>query len=73
MKTFKNKTELIDFVNHQVHVKLENDTDCRLNNNRNRLYTQITRINHNRILMLLRDYNIRYEFHVHDYYWIFIK
>lgn len=73
MKLFKNKNELIDFVKHQVNVNLENDSVSCLNNNRNRLYTRITRLNHNKVLMLLQDYKIRHEYHLGDWYWIFVK
>ncbi len=68
----KNKQELIDFIAHQVNVKLENDPNNILNKKREILYTTINRTNRNAVLSLLKRKGIRYENHIHDNYFIYI-
>ena len=67
---FKNKDELVRFIQYQTNVLVTNDKDNILNKKRNILYTEINRIT---VLSLLTKYNIRYESHLHDNYFIFIK
>ena len=69
----KNKQELIDFIAHQVNVKLENDPNNILNKKREILYTTINRTNRNAVLSLLKRKGIRYENHIHDNYFIYIQ
>jgi hypothetical protein len=68
---FKNKSELIQFVKQQTNILLPNETDNILNKKRNILYTEIS--NKFAVLDLLNKYNINYELHVHNNYFIFIK
>ena len=67
------KTELINFVKHQVGVELLNDPNEMFNRKRNVLYTQITRNNYYNVASLLIKKGLRLEKHVGDYYWIFLK
>lgn len=67
---FKDKKDLIHFVNHQVNVILEDKNMLTLEN---ALYTEINRKNKNTVLGLLLKYHIRYESHKYDNYWIFFK
>lgn len=68
----KNKQELIDYIAHQVNIKLENDPNSILNGKRKILYTTIDRTNRNTVLSLLNRNGIRYESHIHDNYFIYI-
>jgi len=68
----KSKRELIDFIAHQVNVKLENDPNNILNSKRKIFYTTIPRNNRNTVLSLLTRKGIRYENHIHDNYFIYI-
>ncbi len=68
----KNKQELIDFIAHQIGVRLENNPDDILNSKRKILYTTITRNNRNTVLSLLTRKGIRYENHIKDDYFIYI-
>jgi len=68
----KNKQELIDYIAHQIGVRLENNPDDILNSKRKILHTTITRNNRNTVLSLLTRKGIRYENHVKDYYFIYI-
>ena len=68
---FKNKTELIRFVKNQTNIELDNDKNI-LNNKRKILYTSINITNSYKILPLLKKYNIYYESHVGDNYFICI-
>jgi len=71
-KTFKNKKEFLDFIKKQINIDLKNE-DIVLNKNRNRLYTEIPRRIYNPVMMFLNHYGIRYEEHVNNCYWIYIK
>lgn len=73
VKTFKNKNELVDFVKTQLNVELENDLADRLNQKRNILYTEIPKNKETPIFSLLTKYGIRYEKHMKEYFWIYIK
>ena len=68
----KNKQELIDYVAHQVGIRLENNKNDILNDRRKILHTTITKANKNAVLSLLTRKGIRYENHVKDYYFIYI-
>lgn len=70
---FKNKKELIDFINKQVNVLLENDNNNILNKKRNILHTTIILNNKNTILSILKKYNINYEHHTNNDYFIYVK
>jgi len=66
-----NKIELINFIKKQTNIKLENNKTNILNNKRKILYTKINKINKYDILNILNKYNIKYEEHIHDYYFIY--
>ena len=68
----KNKQELIDYVAHQVGIRLENNKGDILNDRKKVLYTTITKANKNAVLSLLNKKGIWYENHVKDYYFIYI-
>ena len=71
---FSNKKELVQFVKEQLNVNLENDKDNKLNRKRNILYTQIAGTRYsNEVLRLLNQKEIRYEHHIHDNYWVWVK
>ncbi|MFC0903814.1 hypothetical protein ACFHWD_03800 [Clostridium sp. MT-14] len=70
---FKNKNELIDFIRKQTNISLKNNKNDINNNKRNLLYTKIDINNKYSILSLLEEYNIKYETHLNDFYWIHIK
>jgi hypothetical protein len=71
-EVMKNKQELIDYVAHQVNVRLENNLNSALNSNKKALYTTITRNNRNAVLGILNRKGIRYEEHIKDNYFIYI-
>jgi len=71
--TFKNKKELLDFVKKQTNIELENDKNNCLNKKRNVLYTEINRNIKYTVLSLFERYNIRYESHLNDSYFVYIK
>jgi hypothetical protein len=71
-KSVKDKQELIDFVAHQVNVRLENNPNSTLNGNKKTLYTTITRNSRNAVLGILNKKGIRYENHINDKYFIYI-
>ena len=68
----KSKQELIDYVAHQVGIRLENNKGDILNNRRKILHTTITKANRNTVLSLLTRKGIRYENHIKDDYFIYI-
>lgn len=70
---FKSKSELIQFVSHQVNIILPNDKDDRLNRKRKILYTQITDRQKYSVLPLLLKKGVRYEKHINNNYFIFIN
>jgi len=70
---FKNKNELIDFIRKQTNISLKNNKNDINNNKRNLLYTKIDINNKYSILSLLEEYNIKYETHLNDFYWIYVK
>lgn len=70
---FKNKNDLVKFVKHQTNVELVNDPGDILNNKRNLLYTEISGKNKYSILPLFHKYGIRYEKHIGERYWVFVK
>ena len=71
--SFKNKSELINFIKHQTNIILIDDPQDFLNKNHKLLYTNIGRSNKNSVLGVLKKYNIIYEPHAHDYYFISLK
>lgn len=72
-KTFKNKKELLAFIKKQTNIELENDKNDCLNSKRNVLHTEINRDARYAVLSLFEKYNIRYESHLKDSYFIYIK
>ena len=66
------KAELIDFVKRQTGVELQNIKTDFMNNKRNVLYTQITRVDMQRIGRVLLAKGIKPEHHIKDYYFITI-
>jgi hypothetical protein len=68
----KNKQELIDYIAHQVGIRLENNKNDILNDRRKILHTTITKANRNAVLSLLNKKGIRYENHINNYYFIYI-
>ena len=68
----KSKQELIDFIAHQIGVRLENNPDDILNSNRKILHTTINRKHRNAVLSMLTRKGIRYESHINDTYFIYI-
>jgi hypothetical protein len=71
----KNKQDIVDFVKHQLNIELVNDPNDRLNQKRNILYTYIPNpyLNTNSVLYLLYTEGLRYEQHMKNYYWIWVK
>lgn len=69
---FKNKAELINFVKHQTKIVIPNEAST-MNSNKNVLYTTIGRANKLPVLSLLQKYNIRYEEHLVDKYFVYLK
>lgn len=67
------KTELIDLVKRQLNIELINDKTDPFNKKRNVLYTKITRDNYYNVISLLRQKGLRYEQHIDDYYWIYLR
>lgn len=70
---FKNKAELLQFIKIQTNVNLENDKNNILNNKRNLLYTNISKVYKITVLSLLNKHNIMYEKHINDNYFIYVK
>jgi len=72
MKKFKNKTELINFIEYQVSVKLVNDPNDRINKKRKVLHTEVSDQEAYRVFPLLHQWGIRYEKHLRNAYFIII-
>lgn len=72
MNSFKNKSELIDYVKKQTNIELKNE-DILLNKKRNMLYTEIPKNRKTFLLSFLNEKGIKYIYHVDDYYWIYVK
>ena len=72
-KVFKNKKELVDWVKKMVNTELSNEKNGILNKKRNFLYTEISQQDGYNVFHLLNKYNIKYEKHMKDNYWIRIK
>jgi len=70
--TFKNKSELIDYVKKQTNIELKNE-DVLLNKKRNILYTEIPKNRKTFLLSFLSEKGIKYNYHVDNYYWIMVK
>jgi hypothetical protein len=70
---FKNKDELIQYVKQQSGTTLLNDKTDILNNKRYILHTDIKREDKNDILSLFIQRGIRYEQHLIDSYFIFLR
>ena len=69
--SFKNKAELVEFIKTQTNAELK--IDEMFNKKRNVLYTEINRQNKNSVLGLLNKYGIRYETHMNDNYFVFLR
>jgi len=72
MKNFKNKSELIEYVKKQTNIELKNE-DILLNKKRNMLYTEIPKNRKTFLLSFLNEKGIKYNYHVDNYYWIYVK
>ena len=72
MTKLNGKKELIQFIQHQTNILLRNDKSD-LNKNKNILYTEINRNDKNIVLGILTKYKIKYETHINNNYWIYIK
>ena len=70
--SFKNKQELIDFIKQQTNVSLPNPVNS-LNSKRKILYTEIKRSDAYKVLPLLVRKGVRYEAHVENAYWIYVR
>ena len=71
--TFKSKKELLAFIKKQTNIELENDKNNCLNGKRNLLHTEINRNIKHTVLSLFEKYNIRYESHLKDSYFVYVK
>ena len=70
--TFRNKSELIDYVKKQTNIELKNE-DILLNKKRNILYTEIPKNKKTFLLSFMHEKGIKYSYHVDNYYWIMVK
>jgi hypothetical protein len=70
--SFKNKAELVQFVKEQTNVQMANDNNL-FNKKRNILYTEIDRQNKITVLGLLNKYGIRYESHINNSYFVYVR
>lgn len=66
----KSKEQFIAWVESQTNIKLTDDSSPVINK-RNVIYAKISKRDIN-VLYLLAKNKIRYEQHIHDYYFIFI-
>lgn len=67
------KDKFIKLIKEQLNIELKNNSDKLLNNKRNILYCEIKKKHLNTILNFLTKNNIRYEQHIGNNYWIWVK
>lgn len=72
-KTFKNKAELISYIEANTNVTLENDPADLCNKKRYILHTVINKIDRLNVLSFLNKKGIRVEEHLYDSYYIYLK
>ena len=72
-KSFKNKAELISYIETNTNVTLENDTADLCNKKRYILHTVINKIDRLNVLSFLNKRGIRVEEHLYDSYYIYLK
>lgn len=72
-KTFKNKAELISYIETNTNVTLENDPADLCNKKRYILHTVINKIDRLNVLSFLNKRGIRVEEHLYDSYFIYLK
>ena len=72
-ETFKNKAELISYIEKYTNVTLENDTADLCNKKRYILHTVINKNDRLNVLSFLNKRGIRVEQHIYDSYFIYLK
>ena len=72
-ETFKNKAELISYIEKYTNVTLENDTADLCNKKRYILHTVINKTDRLNVLSFLNKRGIRVEEHLYDSYYIYLK
>ena len=72
-KSFKNKAELISYIETNTNVTLENDPADLCNKKRYILHTVINKIDRLNVLSFLNKRGIRVEEHLYDSYYIYLK
>ena len=73
LSNYKNKDEFINYIEDQTKIKLTNDKDNFMNNKRNSLYTEIDKEDQLPLFSFLKKQSIKYEQHLGNKYWIYIK
>ena len=66
------KEQLINTIKQQLNVELKNDKEDMFNQNRNILYTEISRNDKLVVLGYLIKNNIVYCKHINNKYWIYV-
>ena len=66
------KEQLINIIKQQLNVELKNDKEDMFNQNRNILYTDISRNDKLVVLGYLIKNNIAYCEHINNKYWIYV-
>lgn len=66
------KEQFINIIKHQLNVELKNDKEDMFNQNRNILYTEISRNDKLAVLGYLIKNNIAYCEHINNRYWIYV-
>ena len=72
-ETFKNKAELISYIEKYTNVTLENDPADLCNKKRYILHTVINKIDRLNVLSFLNKRGIRVEQHIYDSYFIYLR
>ena len=70
---FKNKKEQLAFIKKQTNIELEKDKNNCLNGKKNLLHTEIDKNIRHTVLSVFEKYNIRYESHLKDSYFVYVK
>jgi len=72
INTFKNKNDFVSFIKEQLNIDIISDEN-QFNNKRNMLYAEISQKNQLSLFSLLRKNGVRYENHINNKFWIYIK
>ena len=72
-ETFKNKAELISYIEKYTNVTLENDSADLCNKKRYILHTVINKNDRLNVLSFLNKRGIKVEQHIYDSYFIYLK